>query len=109
MNHNRWDDEQKRTTYDDNMPAETDFSKKRGKFYHASAKFSLPVYLDEAVQDYLVAKADAKGNELSELVSDLLKREKSKLSRRSGNWNASLIQHVQRQRLRHSNTVHPCR
>jgi len=37
--------------------------------------FSLPVYLDEQVQDYLSAKADAKGVDLSDLVNDLLKRE----------------------------------
>ena len=66
----------KHTAHDDDMPAEIDFSKGvRGKFYHASAKLNLPVYLDEAVQDYLAAKADAKGIELSDLVNDLLKRE----------------------------------
>lgn len=45
------------------------------KFYHASAKLNLPGYLNEAVQDYLAAKADAKGIEPSDLVNDLLKRE----------------------------------
>lgn len=66
----------KQTAHDDDMPAEIDFSEGvRGKFYHASAKLNLPVYLDEAVQDYLAAKADAKGIELSDLVNDLLKRE----------------------------------
>jgi hypothetical protein len=39
------------------------------------AVFKLPVYLDEQVQDYLSAKAEAKGIDLSDLVNDLLKRE----------------------------------
>jgi hypothetical protein len=53
-----------------------DFSKGvRGKFYSKDAVFKLPVYLDEGVQDYLAAKADAKGVDLSDLVNNLLKRE----------------------------------
>ncbi len=53
-----------------------DFSKgERGKFYRPDAVFRLPVYLDEKVEKYLTAKADAKGVELSDLVNDLLKRE----------------------------------
>lgn len=53
-----------------------DFSKGvRGKFYKPGALFRLPVYLDENVESYLVAKADAKGVELSDLVNELLKRE----------------------------------
>jgi post-segregation antitoxin (ccd killing protein) len=47
----------------------------RGKFYNANAVFQLPVYLDEQVQGYLAAKAQAKGIDLSALVNDLLKRE----------------------------------
>lgn len=59
-----------------NMKEQYDFSKGvRGKFYHPNAVFKLPVYLDEQVQGYLAAKADAKGIDLSELVNDLLKRE----------------------------------
>ncbi len=53
-----------------------DFSKGvRGKFYRPDAVFRLPVYLDEKVESYLSAKADAKGIDLSELVNDLLRRE----------------------------------
>jgi hypothetical protein len=53
-----------------------DFSKGvRGKFYSPDAVFKLPIYLDESVQSYLTAKADAKGIDLSDLVNDLLKRE----------------------------------
>jgi hypothetical protein len=51
------------------------FGAVRGKFYNASAVFELPVYLDERVQGYLAAKAQAKGIDLSVLVNDLLKRE----------------------------------
>lgn len=53
-----------------------DFSKgTRGKFYKPDAVFRLPVYLDEKVQDYLTAKADAKGVDLAELVNDMLKKD----------------------------------
>ncbi len=66
----------KRTTHDDDMPAEIDFSKGvRGKFYHASAKLNLPVYLDDQVQTRLTALANAKGVDLSALVNDLLKKD----------------------------------
>ena len=58
------------------MKEQYDFSKGvRGKFHHPNAVFKLPVYLDEQVQGYLAAKAQAKGVDLSELVNDLLKRE----------------------------------
>jgi hypothetical protein len=58
------------------MNEQYDFSKgERGKFYSPSAVFQLPVYLDEKVQGYLAAKAQAKGIDLSVLVNDLLKRE----------------------------------
>jgi hypothetical protein len=53
-----------------------DFSKGvRGKFYQPDAVFRLPVYLDEKVQDYLTAKADAKGVDLADLVNDMLKKD----------------------------------
>jgi hypothetical protein len=58
------------------MKEHYDFSNAvRGKFYNANAVFELPVYLDEQVQGYLSAKAQAKGIDLSALVNDLLKRE----------------------------------
>ena len=58
------------------MKDQYDFSKGvRGKFYRESATFRLPVYLDEKVQDYLAAKADAKGVELADLVNDMLKKD----------------------------------
>lgn len=53
-----------------------DFSKgERGKFYRPAAVFRLPVYLDEKVQTYLTAKADAKGVDLADLVNDMLKKD----------------------------------
>ena len=58
------------------MKERYDFSKGvRGKFYQADAVFRLPVYLDEKVQTYLAARADAKGVDLSELVNELLKKD----------------------------------
>ncbi|MCG8537314.1 MAG: hypothetical protein MI808_19675 [Pseudomonadales bacterium] len=62
--------------HDDDMPAEIDFSKgERGKFYRPGAKLNMPIYLDEQVQDALAAIATAKGQELSTLVNDLLKKD----------------------------------
>lgn len=63
-------------TFDDDMPAEIDFSKGvRGKFYCPDAVFRLPVYLDDQVQHRLTALADAKGVDLSVLVNDLLRKD----------------------------------
>lgn len=62
--------------HDDDMPAEIDFSKgERGKFYRPGAKLNMPIYLDEQVQDALAAIATTKGQELSTLVNDLLKKD----------------------------------
>jgi hypothetical protein len=59
-----------------NMKSHYDFSKaERGKFHQPDATFRLPVYLDDKVQSYLLAKAEAKGVELSDLVNDLLRKE----------------------------------
>jgi len=58
------------------MKQNYDFSKGvRGQFNNPNAVFKLPVYLDEQVQGYLSAKAEAKNMDLSDLVNDLLKRE----------------------------------
>lgn len=58
------------------MKQRYDFSEgERGKFYKPNAVFRLPVYLDEKVERYLAAKAEAKGVELSELVNELLKKD----------------------------------
>lgn len=58
------------------MKRRYDFSKgERGKFFRADATFKVPVYLDDDVQAYLAAKANAKGVGLTDLVNDLLKKE----------------------------------
>lgn len=58
------------------MKGEYDFSNgTRGKFYRPDAVFRLLVYLDEAVQSYLAAKAESKGVDLSALVNELLRKE----------------------------------
>lgn len=62
--------------HDDDMPAEIDFSKGvRGKFFQADSRLSLPVYLEAEVQDYLFARAKARGIEVGELVNELLKKD----------------------------------
>jgi hypothetical protein len=63
-------------TPNDDMPAEIDFSKgTRGQFFRANARLSLPVYLDADVQDYLSARAKARGIGVDQLVNDLLKKD----------------------------------
>lgn len=60
----------------DDMPAEIDFSKcTRGKFFKTGARLSLPVYLEAEVQDYLAARAKARGIEVAQLVNELLKKD----------------------------------
>jgi hypothetical protein len=64
------------TTDHDDMPDEINFTgATRGKFYHPDLKLNLPVYLDAEVQSYLSVIATKKGMPLSQLASDLLKRE----------------------------------
>jgi hypothetical protein len=61
---------------DDDMPGEIDFSEgARGKFFKPGARISLPVYLDAEVQDYLAARAKARGIEIAQLVNELLKKD----------------------------------
>lgn len=60
----------------DDMPGEVDFSKGiRGKFYKPGARLNMPVYLDAEVQDYLAARAQARGIEVGQLVSELLEKD----------------------------------
>ena len=63
-------------THDDDLPAEIDFSQGvRGKFFHATARLNLPVYLDAEVQSYLANIAAKKGVPVSDLANELLKRD----------------------------------
>lgn len=56
------------------MKAEYDFSKaERGKFYHAEAVFSFPVYLESDVNDFLSKLAERKQIDLQDLVNELLR------------------------------------
>lgn len=62
--------------HDDDMPAEIDFSKgSRGKFFKPGMRTSLPVYLEADVQNYLAARAKARGIEVDQLVNELLKKD----------------------------------
>ena len=61
---------------DDDMPAEIDFSNGvRGKFFKQGTRPDLPVYLEADVQDYLAARATARGIEVAQLVNELLKKD----------------------------------
>lgn len=56
------------------MKAEYDFSKaERGKFYHAEASASFPVYLDPDVDEYLSRLADEKDIDVQQLVNEWLR------------------------------------
>lgn len=61
---------------DDEMPAEIDFSKgTRGKFFQATTRLNLPIFLETEIQTYLTARAKARGIEVSQLVNELLKKD----------------------------------
>jgi hypothetical protein len=61
---------------DDEVPAEIDFSGGvRGSSIGRMGGSNLPVHLEADVQDYLVALAAKKGIALSDLASDLLKKD----------------------------------
>jgi len=66
-----------RSTEDDDMPAEIDFGKGVRGLHHIphGAKVFLPVSIERSVWEYFSNKADQKGNDLSELLTDVLKRE----------------------------------
>lgn len=56
------------------MQKEYDFSKgERGKFYRDSAVFTLPVYLDPDVDDFLTQLAKRKNVEVQVLVNEWLR------------------------------------
>ncbi len=62
---------------DDGMPAEIDFSKGiRGLHYiPASAKIMMPASIEKSVWEYFSGKAEQRGVELSELLTEVLKRD----------------------------------
>jgi len=56
------------------MKAEYDFSKaERGRFYHPDAVFSLPIYLEPDVNDYMSHIAEEKQIDLQVLVNEWLR------------------------------------
>ncbi|MFN0167602.1 MAG: hypothetical protein ACKV22_14325 [Bryobacteraceae bacterium] len=62
---------------DDGMPPEIDFGKGvRGLHYiPAGARIFLPTSIERSVWEYFSGKAQQKGVELSELLTDVLKRD----------------------------------
>ena len=61
----------------DEMPEEIDFGKaSRGRHYvPAEAKIFLPALIERSVWEYFSEKAERKGVGLSELLTDVLKRD----------------------------------
>jgi len=58
------------------MKREYDFSKaKRGKFFHKESEIRLPIYLDAKLQSQLARIAQKKGQEIGDLVNQLIKKE----------------------------------
>lgn len=61
----------------DDMPAEIDFSKGVRGLHHipSGAKVLLPVSIERGVWEYFSGKAEQRGVDLSELVTEVLKRD----------------------------------
>ena len=58
------------------MKPHYDFSKaERGKFYRSGARVRLPIYLDSQLQKRLERIAQKKGQDLDEVVRDLLTKD----------------------------------
>ncbi len=62
---------------DSEMPAEIDFRKGARGLHHipAGAKVFLPVSIERSVWEYFSGKAEQRGVDLSDLVTDVLKRD----------------------------------
>jgi hypothetical protein len=62
---------------DDIMPAEVDFSHGVRGLHHIppDAKVYLPASIERSVWEYFAGKAEQKGVDLSELLTDVLKRD----------------------------------
>jgi hypothetical protein len=62
---------------DDEMPAEIDFSKGVRGLHHAppGTKVFLPTSIERSVWEYFSRRAQQKGIGLSELLTDILKRD----------------------------------
>ena len=56
------------------MKKEYDFSKgERGKFYNPDAKFKLPVYLDDDIQEFFLELAKKKKESINVLINSTIK------------------------------------
>ena len=66
-----------RPVEDNEMPAEIDFSKGERGLHHipAGGKVFLPVSIERSVWEYFSGKAEQRGVDLSELLTDVLKRD----------------------------------
>jgi len=66
-----------RPAEEDDMPAEIDFSKGVRGLHHVppSAKVLMPVSIERSVWEYFSGKAEQRGVELSDLVTEVLKRD----------------------------------
>jgi hypothetical protein len=62
---------------DDDMPPEIDFTKGVRGLHHIppGAKVLMPVSIERSVWEYFSGKAELRGVDLSELVSEVLKRD----------------------------------
>ncbi len=59
------------------MKKEYDFSKgARGKFYNADAEFSLPIYLEPEIAEFVQKLAVEKNVDMNKIVNLLLKKDK---------------------------------
>jgi hypothetical protein len=62
---------------DDEMPAEIDFSAGTRGLHHvpAGSKIFLPASIEKGVWEYFAGKAEQRGIELSELLTEVLRRD----------------------------------
>ena len=62
---------------DDKMPTEIDFSKGVRGLHHipSGAKVFLPTSIERSVWEYFSSKAEQRGIDLAELLTDVLKRD----------------------------------
>jgi hypothetical protein len=65
------------TLEDDGMPAEIDFSKGVRGLHHvpSEARVLMPASIERSVWEYFSGKAEQKGVDLSELLTEVLKRD----------------------------------
>ena len=66
-----------RPSEDEKMPVEIDFSKGVRALHHipSGAKVFLPASIERSVWEYFSDKAEKRGTDLAELLTDVLKRD----------------------------------